>query len=104
MKYHLIPLFAFFITMVANAQNTVTFQINEESGAPLTGATVVIEGTSTGTSTNSEGITRFDNLPNGTVKFEISFIGYEDNRVTLNFPEDNNKIIEIELEEEGEEL
>lgn len=104
MKYHLIPLFAFFIPMVANAQNTVTFQINEESGAPLTGATVVIEGTSTGTSTNSEGITRFDNLPNGTVKFEISFIGYEDNRVTLNFPEDNNKTIEIELEEEGEEL
>jgi iron complex outermembrane receptor protein len=104
MKYHFILLFAFLISVVANAQNTVTFQINEESGAPLTGATVVIEGSSTGTITNSDGIARIDNLPNGTVKFEISFIGYEGNRVTLNFPEDNNKTIEIELEEGGEEL
>ncbi|NOQ97596.1 MAG: TonB-dependent receptor plug domain-containing protein, partial [Calditrichae bacterium] len=104
MKYHFILLFAFLVSVVANAQNTVTFQINEESGAPLTGATVVIEGTSTGTITNSDGIARIDNLPNGTVKFEISFIGYEGNRVTLNFPEDNNKTIEIELEEGGEEL
>ncbi len=87
MKYLIILVFVILLPIVADAQNTVTFEINEESAAPLIGATVLIEGTSTGTTTNSEGKARFDNLPNGTVKFEISFVGYEDNRVTLNFPE-----------------
>ena len=65
---------------------------------------MIIEGTTTGGISNTDGICRFDNVPDGRTIFNISFVGYEASIVTLNFPEDNNKIIEIELEEGDEEL
>ena len=49
----------------------------EESGEPLIGATVLLEGTASGTITNSEGIALFDNISNGKTGFVISFVGYE---------------------------
>ncbi|MGQ8338702.1 TonB-dependent receptor [Sunxiuqinia sp. A32] len=85
------------------AQNRVTFSVQEESGEPLIGASVVIEGTTNGTITNTEGLATFDDLHDGKYEFVISFVGYEEKEVTLSFPEDNNKTIEIELEA-GEEL
>jgi iron complex outermembrane receptor protein len=85
------------------SQNNVSFEVKEESGDFLIGASVVIEGTTNGTITNTKGIAKFDNLPDGEYEFVISFIGYEEQEVELSFPESNNKTIEIELEE-GEEL
>lgn len=91
-------------TSLTYAQNTITFEIKDESGDPLIGATIVIEGTSTGTISNVEGVAIFDNLQDGQLVFDISFIGYKESKITLNFPQDNNRIIEIELEEGDEEL
>ncbi len=85
------------------SQNNVSFEVKEESGDFLIGASVVIEGTTNGTITNTKGIAKFDNLPDGEYEFVISFIGYEEQEVELSFPESNNKTIDIELEE-GEEL
>jgi outer membrane receptor for ferrienterochelin and colicins len=86
------------------AQNAVKFEVKDESDAPLVGATVTISGTTAGAITNSEGISQLDDLPEGEVEFEISFIGYEDYNIMLRFPRDHNKTIKIELEEGDEEL
>ncbi len=104
MKYHLIFLLALFMPILATAQNSVSFEIKDESGTPLMGATVIIEKTTTGSITDSAGFLRFENLPHGKVNFNISFIGYEDERISLNFPADHNKIIELFMEEGDEEL
>ena len=88
---------------ILTAQNKVSFQVNGESGESLIGASVIIEGTSTGTVTDTEGLAIFSNLPDGKMTFVISFVGYETKAIDLSFPTDNNKLIEIELEA-GEEL
>lgn len=102
MKY-LLFIITVFSTSLSYSQNKVNFQVKDESGEPLTGANIIIEGTTKGTIANSEGIAHFDNLPDGEVEFVISFIGFEEQEITLIFPQDNNKTIELELEE-GEEL
>ena len=99
MKYHIAFLGSLIMSTIAYGQNNVTFMVSEESGIPLTGATVVIEGTTTGSVTNTEGITRFENLSDGKMVFYISFVGYEGVSVRLTFPEDNNRTLEVELEE-----
>jgi iron complex outermembrane receptor protein len=85
------------------AQNKVSFNVKEESGEALIGATVVIEGSTKGTITNSEGIADFEDLPDGKIDFVISYVSFEEKELTLSFPDDNNRTIEIVLEE-GEEL
>ena len=86
------------------AQNRVNFEIKDNSGELLIGASVIIEGTTTGTITDAEGKAQLENIPDGEVEFEISYIGYEEQNITLNFPLDNKKTVEIKLEEGGEEL
>ncbi len=103
MKYKLLFIFTLITTGVAFAQNNVKFIIQEESGEALIGASIVIEGTPIGTITDADGKAQLNNLPDGEVEIKISFVGFEKQEITLNFPEDNNKTIEIELEK-GEEL
>ena len=103
MKQIFAILFFLFTSGILLAQNTVSFEVKEESGEPLVGASVVIEGTTNGTITNQDRIAKFENLPDGEFEFIISFVGFEEKEIEISFPRDNNKVIEIELEE-GEEL
>jgi len=103
MKQTFSILLLLFTSGILLAQNKISFEVKEESGEPLIGASVVIEGTTNGTTTNFEGIAKFENLPDGEVEFVISFVGFEEKEITLSFPDDNNKTIEIEMEE-GEKL
>ncbi|MEN8226592.1 MAG: TonB-dependent receptor plug domain-containing protein [Bacteroidota bacterium] len=103
MKYFIIVLFTL-ISTLALGQNKVILHITDESEIPLIGATVIIIETTTGTITDEKGKTTLHNLPDGSFEILISFIGYEEKKINLNFPDENNKTIEVELEEEGEEL
>ena len=103
MKHIISSLLFLFTSGIILAQNTVSFEVKEESGESLIGASVVIEGTTNGAITNTEGIAKLENLPDGEIEFVISFVGYEEKEIELSFPDDNNKTIEVELEE-GEEL
>ncbi len=103
MKHIISSLLFLFTSGIILAQNTISFEVKEESGESLIGASVVVEGTTNGTITNTEGIAKLENLPDGEIEFVISFIGYEEKEIELSFPDDNNKTIEVELEE-GEEL
>ena len=101
---YLISCLLFLLTSgIIFAQNSIGFEVKEESGKALIGAVVIIDGTTNGTITDIRGIAEFKNLPDGEIAFVISFIGYETEKVELSFPENNNKTIEVELKE-GEEL
>lgn len=64
------------------AQNrTVTGTVVDEQGLPIIGAAIIINGTATGTVTDPDGTFSLS-VPQGTVVFNVSCIGYE----TLNVP------------------
>jgi len=104
MRNTIFILLAFLSAGLTHAQNTITFEIKDDSGGPLIGATVVVEGTSKGTITNAQGVAELTNIQDGQLEFDISFIGYEEYKITLSFPQDNNRTLEIVLEEGDEEL
>jgi len=61
-------------TFTAQAQNTVVGTVADETG-PLPGVTVLIKGTSQGTTTNFDGNFSLSNIPLNAV-IQFSFIGY----------------------------
>ena len=103
-KYQTLFIILFVSASFTFAQNSVKFEVREENGEALTGVNIVVEETYTGTVTDTEGKAILENLPNGVVEISISYLGFADKEITLNFPRDNNKTFEVELEEEQEEL
>ena len=79
-------LFLFILLSVsAVAQNSIYFQVNDDEGESLIGATIVIEGTTNGGTTDIDGKYHFQNIPNGSINFVISYVGYELQSKTLLF-------------------
>lgn len=62
-------------------QKTITGTISDESGIPLPGATVVIENTTRGVSSDFDGNFTIDATENEVLI--ISFVGYADQRITV---------------------
>lgn len=102
MKYCFL-LFILLASIHANSQNNISFEVKNEAGEYLVGANIIIKGTTIGSVTNEAGLAKLKNIPDGKIRFVISFIGYENFEASLIFPQDNNRAIEIELEK-GEEL
>ena len=76
------------------AQNkTVTGTVTGADGAPIAGATVVVEGTSIGTTTDIAGHYSIAAPSDG--KLNVSFIGYEDQTVAIA----NKTVIDIQMSE-----
>jgi iron complex outermembrane receptor protein len=85
------------------AQNAIKiFVKSEESKEPLAGASVMIPALKKGASTDSTGLVVFNDLPNGTVQIEVSYVGYTSLKKKITLP-DMAGIIEVELEGKGEE-
>ena len=75
-------LMVFLLTaQVALAQRTVSGVVSDSDGIPLPGATVVIQGTSTGVTTDFDGNFSIS-ADNGDV-LVVSFVGYENSLVTV---------------------
>ena len=68
----------FLSSSFAQQTGTVYGKITDaDTNDPLPGATVIIEGTATGTVTDMNGIYRIMNVTDGSYNFVISFIGYK---------------------------
>jgi len=68
----------------AQAQGAVSGRVTEaESGAPLPGANVLVEGTRLGVSTDRTGRFELRNVPEGPQTLIVSFIGFETAEVTV---------------------
>ena len=87
MKKHIIVLlgFALFLPFQLKAQSTGTLSgtiVDAESGETIIGANVVIEGTSTGASTDIDGKYTIRDIEEGTYTFVFSYISYQKQTVT----------------------
>ena len=82
------------------AQNSVIIEVREDTGEALTGVNIIVKGTYTGTVTDTEGKAILEKLPDGVVQIKISYLGFKEKEITLNFPRDNNKTFEVALEED----
>ena len=75
-----ISLFLILFAVVAQAQS-ITGNVTDESGVPLPGANVIIEGTSTGVSTDFDG--NFQIQAEAGQELQFSFIGYTSQSVPV---------------------
>lgn len=85
MKLKLLALFAMLLSVqLAFAQRTVTGKVADaESNEALVGATVIVTGTTTGTSTDSNGSFSL-NVPDGANSLTVTYTGYEKQEVAIN--------------------
>lgn len=71
--------FAFLLSagMAFAQSSTITGTVvDAQSGEPLAGANVFIQGLSTGAATNANGVFEIDDVPYGTYTFRTTFVGY----------------------------
>lgn len=81
--YYGLIFLAVFISATGYAQQTVSgVVVDEATGEPLTGATVVLKGTTTGTVTNVDGEYSLE-LPNLQDTLVFSFVGYQNQNVPI---------------------
>ncbi|WP_046759168.1 TonB-dependent receptor [Kordia jejudonensis] len=82
-----------------NAQtNDITIKVfSAHEKEPLLGANVLFENLQKGAITNEEGKAIFSDIPNGTHKLMISFVGFKTIETSITFPTTN--VLEFSLEE-----
>lgn len=69
-------------TKAAQAQNQVTGTVRDAEGNPIVGASVVVKGSTTGTTTDANG--RFNIAAAPTATLVVRFLGYEEREVAVN--------------------
>lgn len=86
---------------VAHAQQEITVSglVTDGNGEPLPGASIVLQGTTTGTQTDFDGNFSLDNIPSNGV-LVISYIGF----TTQEIPVGGQSTINITLQEDAEAL
>ncbi len=62
--------------LVSNAQNRISGTIVDQNNEALVGATVLVPETNKGTVSDNNGVFELVNLPDGMLKIQISFVGY----------------------------
>ncbi|WP_162417489.1 SusC/RagA family TonB-linked outer membrane protein [Cyclobacterium roseum] len=80
------------ITLVEYEEITISGTVSDENGEPMPGATITVEGTSTGTVSDIDGDFSID-VDEGAV-LVVSFIGYQSRRITVS----NQSQIDVQLE------
>jgi TonB-linked SusC/RagA family outer membrane protein len=69
-------------SITESVAQAISGSVTDEAGAPLPGATVVVKGTTRGTSTNAEG--KFVIEADANAVLEVSFIGYAAKQIPVN--------------------
>jgi len=84
----LIPFILFYYSVIFSmAQNSINGNITDESGNPAIGTTIIIEGTTIGTTADISGNYYLSNIPIGTQTLVFSFIGYNTIKHTVEIHE-----------------
>lgn len=90
------------------APHPVTVRVTDEhSGEPLPGATVVVDGLqpTVGATTSLDGLARLADVPAGTHTLVVTFVGFDEARVSVTVPlADPETPIEVAMEEDHEAL
>ena len=77
--------------------------VDFENGDPLTGASVQLEGTNYGASSDDKGNFRFHNIPSGLYTIEVSYVGYKKTRISnIRVAEGKNTVVDVKLQVDPE--
>jgi TonB-linked SusC/RagA family outer membrane protein len=96
--YFLLVLLLFGSTMVIAQERTISGTVSDNSGLPLPGATILIKGTTTGTSSDFDGKYSISTSQGSTLVF--SFVGY----ITLEIRVETSSSINASLSEDTQAL
>ncbi len=100
MKKLLLFAIAIGFSISTHAQNSVSGQVLDKgSNTPLLGVSVLVKGTTSGTTTDFDGNYSLSNLEDGSI-LEFSYLGFK----TLEVPVDGQTTINVSLEEDGQQL
>ena len=99
----------FFLLLSTNfsfslSQNVFKARILDDEEKPLFGANVMVMNTNNGSSSAINGFVEIRNIPNGKQQINITYIGYKDKQIFLEFPMLSNKPIHILLHPKTEEM
>ncbi|AUD02257.1 TonB-dependent receptor [Spirosoma pollinicola] len=83
------------LTLPAWAQFTISGTVSDADGGQLPGAAVILEGTYKGTFTDASGAFRLTNLKPATVSLQVSMLGYEAQKQTVDLIQ--NATVSIKL-------
>ena len=84
MKKLLTLLVFMMITGFAFGQGSIMGKVVDNTGDPLIGASVYLEGTSTGTITDVDGNFTIKDVDNGSVNLVVSYVGFKSKTVSVN--------------------
>ena len=83
------------ITLVSQAQQTVSGIVVDEKNQPIAGANIFIEGTYDGASSDEKGRFSFTTTATGNQVLVISFLTYETLKVTIDVANCQNKTFKL---------
>ncbi len=106
MKYYgrvwLLCLVFFGLASAVTAQRVITGKVTSAAdGTPLPGVSVLVQGTTNGTSADADGQYRLSIPTSGTVTLAFSFIGLEPQEITVG---NNRSVVNVEMAESATEL
>ena len=105
MEKIILGFYLFGIALSLQAQNQVTAIVRDQDTQELLpGATARIEQTGRGEAADADGRIELTNLPDGPVRIFFRFVGYQPQTITLQFPEDDGRTLEVALHSDEEEL
>lgn len=82
------------VTVNSYLTGTIT---DSENSQPLSGASILVQGTNYGASSNQDGYFELPVLQNGDYTLIIRYIGYSPQRISINIPDDLGRHLEIVL-------
>ena len=86
------------ISLFAQNNGKITGKVVDSKGVALTGASVIIKGLNKGNSTDNNGQFSIDNVPDGSYKLGISFVGYVSVELTVPVPQ--SSILNVSLNDD----
>ena len=75
-------LLAFFVCLHLNAQRKISGKINDATGEPLIGASVLVKGTSVGATTDANGQYTLT-VPANATTLQVSYVGYNSREIAI---------------------
>ena len=92
MKKIVLIFFVLFLFIKVNAQNQIKGKVTDINNEPLIGAYVSLPELNKGTITNQAGEYLINNIPNGEIKIQFSFVGYNTEMKTIDITQPENKV------------
>lgn len=104
LKYFLVGILLFASHSAISQSSYQAKIIDEDSGSPLIGATLLFKEISIGAVSDENGIATVNEIPDGTFTLEIRFLGYESQKIQKTFPFTQKEPEVISLEHSHEEM